>query len=153
MRRISLAALSLLALSVLSCSSGGDEGPTGPGPMTRNLVIAFTVDNAAGVQTITGARLLFDGRLIDRYQGSALRSAGFNIAVERVTPGEHTVGISVEHAAQSAVLYRTGGAGATALNTVTVTNATGPAIAVINLPKDVVALASGQVHEHRFQVP
>ena len=153
MRRISLAALSLLALSVLSCSSGSDEGPTGPGPLTRNLVIVFTVDNAAGVQTITGARLLFDGRSIDRYQGPAARSAGFNLAVEGVTPGEHVLGISVEHPVQGAVQYRTGGAGTNALNTVTVSNTTGPAIAVINLPKDVVALSSGQVHEHRFQVP
>jgi hypothetical protein len=153
MRRISLAALSLLALSVLSCSSGSDEGPTGPGPVTRNLVIVFTVDNAAGVPTITGARLLLDGRLIDRYQGSAARSAGFSLAVERVTPGEHALAVSVEHAVQGAVQYRMGGAGENALNRVSVSGATGPAIAVINLPRDVVPLTSGQVHEIRFQVP
>ncbi len=151
MRRIAFSFGScLLALTLLSCSSGSDEGPTGPGPVTRNLLISFVVENAAGVQSLTGARLLFDGRQIDRFQGAAARSVGFNIAVERVTPGAHTVGITVEHTVQAAVQYSMGGA---TQNRVTVSNPASGTIAVLTLPRDVIPLTNGQGHEYTIQVP
>lgn len=150
MRRIVLSALAVLcALPLLSCS-GGDESPTDPGELTRNLVIKFVIDNAAGVQTITTARLLFDNQLIDRYQGAAARAVGFNTVVERVSPGQHTVAFAVEHAAQGAVFYRMG---VPAANTVSVSIPPASTSTVIILPSEQLALTSGQVREYRIQIP